>query len=52
MTDWVERAEKSIEKEYDEGFIDYSEYRDQMKDLYDELEQAKLDAAQEAYDNY
>lgn len=52
MTSWIERAEQLIEKEYEEGFIDYSEYRDQMDDLHAEYEQAKEDAAQDAYDNY
>lgn len=50
--DWFDRAERRIEKEYENDEITHKEYVEQMRDLNDEYEQAKQVAAQHAYDNY
>jgi len=52
MSDWYERAEKQLEEALDNGEISDSEFNDQMRDLNAEYEQARHDAAAEAYENY
>lgn len=49
---WADRAAQEIEKEYEEGSISYKEYREQMLDLRRELEDARYEAAYDAYDKY
>jgi len=50
--DWFDKAEDQIAEEYNNGDIDDKEYKSQMRSLRQEHEEARQDAAQEAYDNY
>jgi uncharacterized membrane protein len=49
---WYERAEDQLENELADGEITDKEFNDQMRDLNEEYEQCRNDAAQDAYDNY
>lgn len=49
---WYDKAELQIEKCYDDGVISSEELREQLRDLRAEHEQARSDAAEEAYNNY
>ncbi len=44
--DWYDRAEKQIEEDYAAGDMTDKEYREAIRDLNDEHEQARWDAAQ------
>ena len=50
--EWYDRAALEIEQDFEKGELSYEEYKQQMRDLRAEYEQARCDAAQEAYDNY
>lgn len=52
MTTWLERAEREIDEDYENGNLTDKEYRLAMQDLYAEFEQYRQDAAREAYENY
>jgi hypothetical protein len=49
---WYDKAEESLENDYNSGYITYSEFLQGLRDLRNEMEQSRQDAAQEAYDNY
>lgn len=49
--DWIERAEREIEEEFERGDVTEKEYNAAMRDLYQEVRDCAEDAAQEAYDN-
>lgn len=49
---WLERAEQELDEEYENGNLNDKEYQQVMQDLYAEYEDARQDAAREAYDNY
>lgn len=48
---WYENAEAQIERELEHGLIDDAEYREQMRDLQDELRDCAEEAGQAAYDD-
>lgn len=52
MPRWYDRAEEQIEDDYAKGLIDSKEYREQMRDLRRELEDAADDYAANARDEY
>ena len=49
---WYDREEANIEKDYEEGYLTEKERREAMRDLNDELQCAKEEAAQQAFDSY
>lgn len=49
---WYEQAMQSLEEDLEDGHISYEEFRKEMRELNAELQQAKQEAAQNAYDNY
>jgi len=49
MTMWYDNAVEILEKSLDNEEITYEEFRAEMKDLNEELEQSAHDAAEEAY---
>lgn len=49
---WMDRAEQQLEDELAQGYITQEEYRAGLRDIRDEYEQQRQDAAQEAYENY
>jgi len=51
MTHWVDKAEKQLEEELENGEISDKEFREQMKDVYAEYEQEGQDAAEQAYND-
>ena len=52
MNDWYDRAEAQLEDDLESGAITEKEFREEMRELNREYEQAAQDAAAEAYDNY
>lgn len=49
---WYEKAERQLEEDLDNNEITISEFNDQIRSLNDEYEQARQEAAEEAYNNY
>lgn len=49
---WYDNAVKQIEKALDQGHLTDEEFEREMSELNEELEQAKQEAAQSAYDNF
>lgn len=52
MAHWADKAVEQVEKDYDDGIIDDQELTAQLRDINEELEEARRDAAEEAYNNY
>lgn len=50
--EWFEKAELQLGADLDNGDITEDEYKQYMSDLLAEYEQARCDAAEEAYNNY
>lgn len=48
---WYDRAEQEIESAYEKGEISSAEYRQQMRDLNDELRGSAEEAAEQAYND-
>jgi hypothetical protein len=49
---WLDKAEESLETDYNSGFITYQEFLSGMRDLRAEVEQGRQDAADRARDDY
>lgn len=49
---WYERASEELEKDMEEGKIDYPTFLAQMKELNRELREAAADEAERARDDY
>ncbi len=51
MTHWIDKAEKQIEDDFENGEITDKEYKEQMRDAHAEHEQEAHDAAEQAYND-
>jgi hypothetical protein len=49
---WYDMAVQSLEDDLDEGIISYEEFRKELRELNAELQQARIIAGEEAYNNY
>lgn len=52
MTHWADNAAEQIEEDYENGMMSGKEYSEAMRDLRDELEDSRQEAAQSAYNDY
>lgn len=48
---WLEKAEESLERDFEEGNIDRSEYNQSMRELHDEYRDCARESAEAAYEN-
>jgi len=51
MLHWVDKAERQLEEELENGMISEKEFRDQMRDVRAEHKQEAHDAAEQAYND-
>lgn len=49
---WYERACEQLEADYADGLIDCGTFRNEMRELNRELQDAAKEAARDAYDDY
>lgn len=49
---WFDKAAEELEADLENGLISQEEFRAQMRDLNAEFQDARYEAAQEAYDSY
>jgi hypothetical protein len=52
MSNWVEREEDSIQRDFEEGLISSEEAARSLRDLHAEVEAEAREKAEQAHDDY
>jgi len=52
MESWFDKAVEELENDLEAGLISQEEFRREMRELNAEFQNARFEAAQEAYDEY